>query len=151
MKTGTPVVLCVGSDKIPGDSIGPVVGDYLTRVYNTKCFVYGICGNSVNGTNLGKYMEILTKAHSESAVIAVDACLASGKISADVLVREGGVNPKKAVSGDDSHTGDVGILGVIKDNGLNPLSALMTVSTDKVENIARKIAFIINSALSYGI
>ena len=36
-----PVILCIGTDKVPGDSLGPVVGDLLIMKYNIDAFVYG--------------------------------------------------------------------------------------------------------------
>ncbi len=148
MKNNLPVILCVGSDKIPGDSIGPMVGEFLKNSFNVRCFVYGALGLSVNGTNLKKYLDILTAAHADSVVIAVDACLSAGEIADEVLVKGGGVNPKKAGTDLVYRTGDEGVLGVLPTGGLNPLSALMSVSIDKVEKIAYKIAFAIYRALS---
>ena len=103
---------------------------------------------SVNGTNLSKYTDVIRAAHSDSPIIAVDACLSPTKNHCDVLVRGGGVNPKKALTEIENRTGDVGILGVLDSEGNNPLSALMSVSIDKVEKIAYKIAFVIHRTLS---
>lgn len=46
MKQGTPVILCIGSDKIAGDSVGPIVGDILKNRLNARCFVYGATGKA---------------------------------------------------------------------------------------------------------
>ena len=46
MKQGTPVILCIGSDKIAGDSVGPIVGDILKNRLNARCFVYGATGKN---------------------------------------------------------------------------------------------------------
>lgn len=148
MKKGTPVILCVGSDKILGDSVGPLVGDLLKYRFKLKCFVYGRPDASVNGKNLTEYTKFIAAAHPESPVIAVDACLSESHSTGDVHIKCGGINPKRAVTRAANPVGDVGVLGVIEGLTCSPLSTLMSVSWDNVEKLCYKIAFVLYSALS---
>ena len=37
--TQPPIILCVGTDKVSGDSLGPTVGTLLTESYHIPTFV----------------------------------------------------------------------------------------------------------------
>lgn len=139
MKQGTPVILCIGSDKIAGDSVGPIVGDILKNRLNARCFVYGATGKSVNGRNVQDFLELIKCAHPESPVIAVDACLSKEAEKPFVAVVSGGVNPKRAITGIENPAGDVGILGAVEKPSDDPLKTLMAVSWDKVQKRALKL------------
>ena len=39
--TDKPVIVCVGSDLVVGDSLGPIVGTKLNEKLQGKAFVYG--------------------------------------------------------------------------------------------------------------
>lgn len=139
MKQGTPVILCIGSDKIAGDSVGPIVGDILKNRLNARCFVYGATGKSVNGRNVQDFLKLIKCAHPESPVIAVDACLSKEAEKPFVAVVSGGVNPKRAITGIENPAGDVGILGAVEKPSDDPLKTLMAVSWDKVQKRALKL------------
>ena len=147
MKQGTPVILCIGSDKIAGDRVGPIVGDILKNRLNARCFVYGATGKSVNGRNVQDFLELIKCAHPESPVIAVDACLSKEAEKPFVAVVSGGVNPKRAITGIENPAGDVGVLGAVEKPSDDPLKTLMAVSWDKVQKTSVKIAIALYKAL----
>ncbi|MEG1613010.1 MAG: DUF1256 domain-containing protein [Clostridia bacterium] len=147
MNNSLPVILCVGSDKIMGDSVGPSVGDLLTKTLNIKCFVYGVTGRSVNGKNLNSFVDFIKIVHKDSPIIAVDACLSNTEEIENIRVLKGGVNPKRALTNLPNPVGDIGILGVVDKIKPNPLSALLTVSSVNVQKICAKIAFVLSSAI----
>lgn len=147
MKQGTPVILCIGSDKIAGDSVGPIVGDILKNRLNARCFVYGATGKSVNGRNVQDFLELIKCAHPESPVIAVDSCLSKEAEKPFVAVVSGGVNPKRAITGIENPAGDVGVLGAVEKPSDDPLKTLMAVSWDKVQKTSVKIAIALYKAL----
>lgn len=145
MKNGTPVILCVGSDNIAGDCVGPYVGDLLKSKFKIRCFVYGQSGEAVNGKNIPMYLDMIKKAHPDSPVIAVDACVSQEKEEGTIEVRRG-VFPGRAVKGGVNRTGDIGILAVVARPSVTPLNALLTVSWDKIEKMCYKVAFAIYKA-----
>lgn len=147
MKQGTPVILCIGSDKIAGDSIGPLVGDILKNKLNVRCFVYGETGKSVNGKNVDDFLKLVKAAHPDSPIIAIDACLSKDAAIPSVAVVSGGVNPKRAVTGLKNPAGDVGILGVIEKPSGDTLQTLLSVSWDNVQKTSVKIAIALYKAL----
>lgn len=143
-----PIILCVGSDKISGDCVGPLVGDMLTNRFGVRCFVYGVSGRSVNGKNLSEYIDFISKVHPDSPIIAVDACVSNCLAVGTVKVIDGGISPRRAVTNTTKTVGDLGILGVVGKPSTDTLSTLMSVSIDNVIKISFKIAFALYCALS---
>lgn len=140
------VVVCIGSEKIAGDSLAPLVGDELRERYAVKNFVYGTTDESINGRNYDEWLEFILKVHKGAKILAVDAGL--GAVASVGKIRlTAGVVPKKAVTGGGKAVGDAGIVGIVGEVSDNPLGALLTVSADEVQNMAEKIAFVIFSAL----
>ncbi len=140
------VVVCIGSEKIAGDSLAPLVGDELRERYAVKNFVYGTTDESINGRNYDEWLEFVAEVHKGAKILAVDAGL--GAVASVGKIRlTSGVVPKKAVTGGGKTVGDAGIVGIVGEVSDNPLGALLTVSADEVQKMAEKIAFVIFSAL----
>ncbi len=134
------VVLCIGSDKISGDSLGPLVGGLLREKYRLPCPVYGTEKAPVNGVNLPEYREMLTRFHPEAAVIAVDAAVGLKSELGNIKIRNGGVKAGGAVAAPHKALGRIGVLGVVAEKGNNPLEALLATPFALVEALAERIA-----------
>jgi Protein of unknown function (DUF1256). len=130
-----------------GDSVGPTVGELLIKKYNLQCFVYGTGDHSVNGKNLGEYVEHVKSVHSGAPVIAVDACLSDVEKVGTVKVLGGGVNPRRALTGRKNPVGDVGVLGVVGDSSDGALCSLLSVHGVNTLKLCDKIAFVLYFAL----
>jgi putative sporulation protein YyaC len=70
-----PVFLCVGSDKFVCDSLGPIVGEMLTKKYNINAYVYGGVDYNINANNLSQAINYVETEHPRSQIILVDATL----------------------------------------------------------------------------
>ena len=68
-----PVIICIGTPQVCGDSLGPRVGDLLVEKYNVDAYVYGRSARPVNGVNFNRYVEHVKTHHPHSLIIAVDA------------------------------------------------------------------------------
>jgi putative sporulation protein YyaC len=135
-----PVVICIGSASVLGDSLGPLVGDLLRDKYNVKAYVYGGVRQPVNGINYGKYLQHIKQQHSESFVFAVDACVGDGKDIGKIKISTGGVTAGGALNKNFARVGDIGILGVVAERQNDNLSALMAVSYSTVDQMSAAIA-----------
>jgi putative sporulation protein YyaC len=71
------VILCIGSDMVSGDSLGPSVGSKLIDKFNINTYIYGRIGRPVNALNIENYLEFLEKYHNGAILIAIDACLSN--------------------------------------------------------------------------
>ncbi len=140
------VVVCIGTDKISGDSLGPIVGSLLRDKHRLPCPVYGVEGKTVNGLNLADYRRFLLAHHPDSTVIAVDAAVGRPDELGTVKIRKGGIKAGGALGRDDP-IGDVGVLGVVGIKGGDALATLMAVPYPEVVALAEKIALRIATTL----
>lgn len=75
---GPRIVICIGSDRSTGDSLGPLVGTYLQQNSPPRTTVWGTLAEPVHALNLERYREELDLYSAKAVsplVIAVDACL----------------------------------------------------------------------------
>lgn len=132
------VIVCVGSDKISGDSLGPLVGSML-REGGVPCPVYGYLGKTVNGVNLDEYRRFLRRYHPFVPIIAVDAAVGNADEIGQIKYRLGGVQAGGAVGRSAPPLGDLAVLGVVGQKGGDVLASLLSVPYPEVEALAHKI------------
>ncbi len=133
------VVVCFGTMAISGDSLGPMVGSILREQFDLPVFVYGTEQKSVNGKNMGEWLDFIKSVHKDASFIAIDASLGQKDRVGQIQIRKDGVCPA-AVRGKKARFGDVGILGVVGENKGDALMQLMTVSPLYVLELANKVA-----------
>ncbi|WP_248926947.1 spore protease YyaC [Paenibacillus hamazuiensis] len=70
-------VVCIGTNRYNGDSLGPMVGSRLAERFENhrQVRVYGTLDSPVHALNLQKAVAAIAEAHKRSYIIAVDACL----------------------------------------------------------------------------
>ena len=69
-----PVILCIGTDRLIGDSLGPLAGSLLQRAH-CPLPVYGTLAQPVHALNLTDFLAEIRRTHPNSPVIAIDASL----------------------------------------------------------------------------
>lgn len=142
-----PVVLCVGTANVPGDSLGPKVGDRLVEVYDVDAYVYGRTARPVNGINYQHYVEHIKRHHPYSIVIAVDACLGAKEDVGRIKYAMRGLRAGAALNKNLSSFGDLGILGVVAERCGDNLTALMNVDEAVLASTVVKAAEKVNSII----
>lgn len=141
------VIVCVGTDKICGDSLGPMVGNLLRHRYAVPCPVYGVEGRTVNGANLERYRRFLDAHYAGVPVIAVDAALGEVDEVGKIRYRLGGVQAGCALGRKSPAVGQLAVLGVVGVKGEDAISSLLEVPFALVERLAEDIARRIATAL----
>lgn len=110
------IILCIGSDKVKGDSLAPLVGTLLSQErYPLK--IYGKLGDTVNALNLENSLEEITSAHPHSNIVAVDACLALD--IGDIIARDYPLSPGAALNKPLPQVGTACILGATMVDSIN--------------------------------
>lgn len=135
-----PVILCIGTTNVSGDSLGPCVGDRLIDEYNIDAYVYGRSNKPVNGINYSEYVAHIKTHHKDSLIIAVDACLGGFKDIGRIKYIMRGLKAGAALNKTLDKIGDIGILGVVGESGKNNLDALMTVPIEDIKALSEKVA-----------
>ena len=87
------VFVCIGSDKITGDSLGPLVGHRLSRQSLSSVFIYGTLSQPVHALNLQETIEKIHQHHPDSLIIAIDASLGIRKHLGYLTISKGALEP----------------------------------------------------------
>lgn len=141
-----PVILCIGTDRIIGDSLGPLVGTTLEKAGRMP-FVYGTLHAPIHALNLQETLCKIKEKHPRNPVIAVDASLGSMSHIGSVSVRGGGLHPGAGVHKNLHTAGDISITGVTNLEDGCPWMALQTARLSTVVSMADCIADCIHSAV----
>lgn len=136
-----PVILCIGTNKIIGDSLGPCVGDILIMKYNIDAYVYGHTSRPINGNNYDDYLMHIQKHHQNNIIIAVDACLGNIKDIGKIKFSKNGITAGGALNKGYKRIGDIGILGIVAAaKATDNFAVLKGVDIDTINILASAIA-----------
>ena len=143
-----PVILCIGTDRMIGDSLGPLVGTNLKKAGRMP-FIYGTLQSPVHALNLRDTLLQIKKKHPGNTLIAVDASLGSMPHIGSVSVRDGGLRPGAGVNKNLCTAGDISITGVTNIEDGCPWLALQTARLSTVISMADCITDCIHRAAGY--
>ncbi len=107
------VILCIGSDRITGDSLGPLVGHSLSKISLRSTYIYGTLSQPVHALNLNKTIKMLKQQHPHSLIIAVDASLGAKNHIGFLTVSQGALEPGLGVHKSLPSVGDIAITGIV--------------------------------------
>ncbi len=133
------VLLCIGSDRITGDSLGPFIGYQLERFHWESVHVYGTLQAPIHALNLENSIEELKKRHPSALFIAVDASLGSKKHIGFITVGTGPIYPGAGVHKDLLPVGDIFITGILNEAGCFEHLLLQTTRLSFVVEMAETI------------
>ena len=88
-----PVFLCIGTDKVFADSLGPKVGTLLNNAMQTPLFVYGMHGQNITAKNLDYAHRFVKKLHPSNQIVVVDAAVGENSQLGHVQISNGGIFP----------------------------------------------------------
>ncbi|MCC8067576.1 MAG: spore protease YyaC [Clostridiales bacterium] len=137
-----PVILCIGTDRIIGDSLGPLTGSLLERHAGNEpaLSVYGTLDATVHACNLAETLIQIKKKHPGSVVIAVDASLDNENKVGSVLVHPGSLKPGMGVKKDLPAVGDISITGIAGLQNSQPYLTLQTARLSLIMTMAEQIS-----------
>jgi putative sporulation protein YyaC len=101
--------LCIGTDRSTGDSLGPLVGSYLSK---KRISHLGNLDNPVHGMNLSE-----TKIPKNKFVIAIDACLGQVSSVGYISMSDKPLKPGAGVNKDLGEWGHASITGIVNVGG----------------------------------
>lgn len=122
-----PVFLCIGSDRVAGDSLGPIIGTRLSSLLPDYFFIYGTLEHPVHALNLSETLHSIYENHPDRLVIAIDASLGTKKHQGYITVSHGSLSPGAGVNKTLEAAGDISITGIVNIN--NRFSHLTLQST----------------------
>ncbi|WP_147803803.1 spore protease YyaC [Alkalicoccus halolimnae] len=134
------VIVCIGTDRSTGDSLGPLTGSLLEEKMPSQFFIYGTLENPVHAKNLHLTMQHIEKVHPASFIIAVDASLGRRENVGTIVLGEGPLFPGAALNRTLSPVGDLYLTGIINVSGFMEFSVLQNTRLHIVMKIARLLS-----------
>ena len=133
------VFLCIGSDRMTGDCLGPYVGQQLSGYAGHGIFVYGTLSDPVHALNLQQVSSFIKRRHPSALVIAIDASLGQKKHLGYVTIGNGALYPGAGVHKELPPVGDIHITGIVNIGGMLEQFTLQTTRLSTVISMANTI------------
>lgn len=106
------VIVCIGTDKCIGDSLGPLVGTLLKDTL-IPIPIYGTLSSPIHALNIDKNLIEINKNHPNALIIGIDACLGDNNSIGEIHVRDYAIHPGKGVGKTLPDVGDASIIGIV--------------------------------------
>lgn len=147
---GQPItIVCIGSDRSTGDSLGPLVGSRLQEARHPGALVKGTLDQPIHAANLAEHVERLRSENDDRLVVAVDACLGRAENVGTVCLKPGPLRPGTGVNKELPEVGDIHIVGVVNIGGFMEYFVLQNTRLNLVVRLANLIANSLLAAISH--
>jgi putative sporulation protein YyaC len=136
------VFLCIGTDRVTGDCLGPLVGHRLIQHEFSKkeWDVFGTLKNPVHAGNLDDVTYRLNQMSPKPFVVAVDACLGEKDHIGLVTLSKKGIFPGQGVNKHLPLIGDLSITGIVNSSGRGGLHKIQNTRLSLVMDLADYIS-----------
>ena len=116
------IFLCIGTDKIIGDSFGPLVGYKLKKMFQNKenIEVIGTFDNIISMQNISNIINNIYSSFEEPFVIAIDAALSNKNETGKIIVSRKSMNIGGSFNKSSIHVGNMSIKGIVSKDLKNP-------------------------------
>jgi len=139
------IFLCIGTDRVIGDSFGPLVGYKLEYLYKNEenIKVIGTLNNVICAHNISKIISDINNTYPESFLIAIDAALSNTNSIGRIVVSKNSINVASSLDRNNIYVGDVSIKGIVSKNMNNPkynFKLLQNTPLNLIMNMADAVA-----------
>ena len=126
-----PVIVCIGSDLVVGDSLGPLVGSELINKLFGKAYVYGTLDHPITAKEASVISKEITVLHPHSKILVIDAAVGGDSDVGYIKITNCGIKPGLGVNKDLPVIGNVSIIGVVavKDSVITDLHGKTRLKT----------------------
>ena len=143
------VILCIGTDRSTGDSLGPLVGYKLSHYIASyeNVHLLGTLEEPVHAKNIENIIHEINSIYPNALVLAIDASLGQHNKIGYINIRQGPLIPGLGVNKRLPVVGDISITGVVNIGGIMEYMVLQNTRLSLVMNMADIISKSINRAL----
>lgn len=116
-------ILCIGTDKVCGDSLGPFVGHYLSKLLSASSYsfgsnagrlsLYGTLQSPLHAINLSDTLDSLSRRSGSACTIVVDASLGTRHPTGCVTLANEPLQPGEGVNKKLPLVGQIAITGIV--------------------------------------
>jgi putative sporulation protein YyaC len=144
------VIMCVGTDRVTGDSLGPLTGYKLCSLLPVSdTYLYGTLERPVHALNMDGFVDKIYRTHSAPLLVVVDASLGLPQHIGRLSLRHGGVVPGAGVGKRMPAIGDISVTGVVNVYGNSDHEYAVLQNTRL--NTVMKMAEVISCGIISGI
>ena len=141
------VFICIGTPLIPGDSLGPMIGDSLKRYSMKNVSIYGTKEEPIHALNLKERLSEIKKKHPDAFFIAIDASFGTRIHLGNICIHHGPLFPGAGVKKELPPIGNLSITGIVCANGPFRNKRLERISLKKIASQADIISLGIFQAI----
>ncbi|MDD2432000.1 MAG: spore protease YyaC [Firmicutes bacterium] len=140
-------IVCIGTDRSTGDSLGPLTGTLLSRDFPTIP-VFGTLEDPVHAANLTEKVAEINLKLKGPYIIALDACLGQSESIGYLSCKEGSLKPGTGVNKELPEIGDMNIVGIVNVGGFMEYFVLQNTRLNLVMQMAELLASSIGEAVT---
>ena len=134
------LILCIGTDRSTGDSLGPLIGYHLRKKGLKHIQVLGTIYRPVHAMNLQETTGLLKRYYPDHLIVAVDASVGTGGRVGSVTLGRGAIKPGLGVSKQLAPVGDIFITGVVSGGCAGDPMMLQSIRLGTVMQMAECIS-----------
>lgn len=143
------IILCIGTDRSTGDSLGPLIGRNLSKYKYSNVYVFGTLNKPVHASNLTAITDSIYDQFDNPLVLAIDASLGNRDHIGYFTLSEGPLIPGLGVNKSLPPIGDIHITGIVNCTGLFDTMLLQTTRLSNVFALADTISNAIAIGIQY--
>lgn len=149
-KRETPVICCIGSDLVLGDSLGPIVGTMLINK-KVNAYIYGSLSSPITAKEIVILKEYLEKTHRNKEIISIDAGVGLKREVGCIKISDSGIKPGLGVKKNLPTIGTKSIIGIVaqktennnllfNETRLSLVYKMATVIADSIANYVESLS-----------
>lgn len=139
-------IACIGTDRVNGDSLGPLVGEFLGKEKWENVSVIGNLERPLHAKNIE---ERISQIPSNSLVIAIDACLGKLESIGCVKIEDKPLHPGAGVNKELSQVGNISITGIVNLSGGLAFMVLQNTRLFTVFELAKTIVNVLSEVIPF--
>jgi putative sporulation protein YyaC len=140
------LILCIGTDRSTGDSLGPLIGTLLTRFHLPDLQVLGTLDYPVHAANLREIIAQINSDYRNPFILAIDACLGRLDSIGCITLAKGPLRPGAGVNKNLPPVGEIHITGIVNVGGFMEYMVLQNTRLNLVWRMSETIAALIMRA-----
>lgn len=133
------ILLCIGTDRSTGDSLGPLVGSKVAALNQDFFVVYGTLDQPVHASNLKEKLTEICRQYRNPFIVAVDACLGNIENVGCLNIGNGSLQPGAGVNKNLPPVGEIHITGIVNVGGFMEYMVLQNTRLNLVMRMADTI------------
>ena len=138
IKNKKPIIICIGSDLVLGDSLGPLVGTMLVR-RGVPAYIYGTLNSPITAKEIACAKVHLKMLHPDSFAIAIDAAVGNSEDIGLIKVSNKGLKPGLGVDKNLGVLGDCSIIGVVAEKSAQNYNLFNLTRLNLIYKMAEQI------------